>query len=372
MNKRDRLLQMQQEVFKQCTDIMERKNHDYAGAKPGADDPFRNLKMCTRLGITDTPRGILVRLSDKYARLIAFMDNDGILKVQDEKLVDTIVDSINYHVLLLGVIRDMKDDPDYQPMVDAMGTFGTTMLFDAIKQETSVGVELPAPIHVVQSIKVPSVMPLDKAKALAHARLLHGMDYGRDIDLGGGASTGAEVLELIKQTPESAATAAMRFLVTKFNTDITITKDPHVEGGMQVKVHKNSDGDRVIGDLTATGTDLDKLMVPVMQIVEGAIERNKAKQEHVPISEPMTVSEAVESQRADESKLMYISRRFMIALRDSSGHWTLSCGPTLDKLQSPDPNFTAPQIIEYTDSSMARVIDTAYADIRKRERESAE
>lgn len=81
-------------------DIMSRKNSDYANPEKSAD-PFRNFGEYGAFGI-------LVRLSDKLARLRVFIEKsqDGKeFKVTDEKWEDTLVDAINYLVLLDGYIR---------------------------------------------------------------------------------------------------------------------------------------------------------------------------------------------------------------------------------------------------------------------------
>ena len=69
-------------------DIMKRKNQDYATS----EDPFSNFHEFGSFGI-------LVRLSDKFARLKNCIQK-GDVAVKDESITDTILDSINYLVLL--------------------------------------------------------------------------------------------------------------------------------------------------------------------------------------------------------------------------------------------------------------------------------
>lgn len=81
-------------------DVMSRKNSDYANPEE-SEDPFRNFQAFGAFGI-------LVRLSDKLARLRTFIEkaqNGKEMAVKDEKWEDTIVDAINYLVLLDGFIR---------------------------------------------------------------------------------------------------------------------------------------------------------------------------------------------------------------------------------------------------------------------------
>lgn len=70
--------------------LMKKKNVDYADA----DDPYENFRQFGRLGI-------LVRMSDKLARLRNFEKN-GKFVVEDEGLRDSIIDLINYAVLYYG------------------------------------------------------------------------------------------------------------------------------------------------------------------------------------------------------------------------------------------------------------------------------
>ena len=89
-------------------DLMARKNHDYAGADGTA--PFANFERVEAMGITTTGKGFLVRMVDKLSRLSSF-EAAGKFKVEDEKLVDTVVDIINYAVLYLAQ-RVAKEDEE--------------------------------------------------------------------------------------------------------------------------------------------------------------------------------------------------------------------------------------------------------------------
>ncbi len=84
---RNRLLQGHRRLCEKAITIMQAKNHDYASD----EDPFRNFRAFERFGI-------LVRLSDKLARLQSFLEN-GKLKVADETIEDTVCDIINYAIL---------------------------------------------------------------------------------------------------------------------------------------------------------------------------------------------------------------------------------------------------------------------------------
>lgn len=93
---RKRLLDIHEELAGKAREIMTAKNHDYAHE----GDVFRNFR---RYGTF----GVLVRLSDKLARLDSFEENKE-FAVADEKLEDTIVDIINYAVIYLAMKQEGK------------------------------------------------------------------------------------------------------------------------------------------------------------------------------------------------------------------------------------------------------------------------
>jgi len=60
------------------------------------------------MGICPTEVGFLVRITDKMSRLSSFMES-GKLEVANESFEDTIVDVINYMVLLHSYLKDKKN-----------------------------------------------------------------------------------------------------------------------------------------------------------------------------------------------------------------------------------------------------------------------
>ena len=84
--------------------ITKAKNADYTG---DGDDPFANFSRVEALGITDTTRGFLVRMTDKLSRITSFAQK-GVLQVKDESVEDTLLDLANYCILLAGYIRSKK------------------------------------------------------------------------------------------------------------------------------------------------------------------------------------------------------------------------------------------------------------------------
>ena len=102
------LLELHTELCMEARKLMESKNHDYSGGKDD-NDPFLNFTRVEKLGITDTKTGFLVRMTDKMSRLITFIQT-GSFKVKDEALQDTIMDLINYSILLYAYAASHKDD----------------------------------------------------------------------------------------------------------------------------------------------------------------------------------------------------------------------------------------------------------------------
>ena len=85
--------------------INREKRHDYANKK----DVFANFRIC-ELGGIPAWKGCLVRLSDKFSRLMEFMKTEK-LKVKDEKIEDTLLDLANYALITLILYQESKDRP---------------------------------------------------------------------------------------------------------------------------------------------------------------------------------------------------------------------------------------------------------------------
>ena len=103
---RDELLRYHSEICNAARELMSLKNRDYAG-NDGLE-PFANFTRVESMGICSTEQGFMVRLTDKMSRLSSFIES-GKMNVEDESFYDTIVDVINYMVLLSAYIKD-KDD----------------------------------------------------------------------------------------------------------------------------------------------------------------------------------------------------------------------------------------------------------------------
>lgn len=76
--------------------ITQAKNADYSGDTYA----FQNFDMVEKLGICSAETGILVRMTDKLARIITLIDSKDGGKVKDEKITDTLTDLANYARIL--------------------------------------------------------------------------------------------------------------------------------------------------------------------------------------------------------------------------------------------------------------------------------
>lgn len=104
---RSRLLAMHRELCEEARGLSERKNHDYSGGKDDTH-PFLNFTRCESMGICKTEAGILVRMTDKMSRLSTFVTT-GEFKVKDEALRDTVLDIINYSIILYAYTQSQKN-----------------------------------------------------------------------------------------------------------------------------------------------------------------------------------------------------------------------------------------------------------------------
>lgn len=96
--------QFHEDCCKKMITITRAKNADYTGM---GDDPFANFDRVQVMGVTDTVRGFLVRMLDKFSRITSFAQK-GILEVKDESVEDTLLDLANYCLLLAGYIHSSR------------------------------------------------------------------------------------------------------------------------------------------------------------------------------------------------------------------------------------------------------------------------
>ncbi len=100
------------EIVKRCKDLTMRKNKDYGKE----DDPLWNLRMCENGGI-DAWKGVIIRLSDKFCRVLGFMKSEE-FTVKDEGIMDTLQDIVNYSVFCIFLYEEKKRMGHYKQSND--------------------------------------------------------------------------------------------------------------------------------------------------------------------------------------------------------------------------------------------------------------
>lgn len=90
-------------TYRECVAIVKNKNQDYARE----DDPWRNFRFSRLVGVS-VKKAILVRITDKIARINNIIDKDGEHAVKDETVQDTCLDCINYLAILLAYLDNEK------------------------------------------------------------------------------------------------------------------------------------------------------------------------------------------------------------------------------------------------------------------------
>ncbi len=93
---REKLFKLQEDTCKEALALMRKKNADYATS----DDPLYNFR---RFG----PIIILARMDDKICRLQQILKKSEIA-VENESVLDTLLDVINYAVLYRSMLSEQK------------------------------------------------------------------------------------------------------------------------------------------------------------------------------------------------------------------------------------------------------------------------
>lgn len=96
------LFNLHSDTTNAALEIIKKKNADY-----GADeDALRNFRLVQQIGVP-MEIGILTRLADKFARLGKIITT-GKQAVMDESIDDTILDAINYLIILRAALSEAK------------------------------------------------------------------------------------------------------------------------------------------------------------------------------------------------------------------------------------------------------------------------
>lgn len=103
-------------LFKECLEIMKKKNTDYATDS----DPFSNFRNSQVVGVS-IEKGILVRIMDKISRISNVLDKGGVTAV-DENIESTILDAINYFGIILAYIKTSKKEQEYAKGMEKRGS----------------------------------------------------------------------------------------------------------------------------------------------------------------------------------------------------------------------------------------------------------
>lgn len=93
--------------------ISRAKNNDYSAPDARQGDPyavFANFMQAERLNICTVEQGFMVRISDKLSRLSNLISKTHTQTVKDESIEDTILDTINYLLLLAGYLKTKREE----------------------------------------------------------------------------------------------------------------------------------------------------------------------------------------------------------------------------------------------------------------------
>lgn len=120
------VLKFRQDMFDQSVELIRKKGHDYNRQQQDSGDTLFNLRVCELLGIVPTTEtGILVRLSDKFMRLISLM-SPGVQPANvHESVRDTVRDIHNYVDYALQIFEQPQEPVPYQEVPHEDG-FGVT------------------------------------------------------------------------------------------------------------------------------------------------------------------------------------------------------------------------------------------------------
>lgn len=98
-------------VCKKMLATTQAKNADYAGSNDAFKN-FRAIEIFTngRISVED---GIIVRLTDKFTRIINLLTQEA--KVKDEAITDTLIDMAVYSIILKIYIEQKNDNRRNNP-----------------------------------------------------------------------------------------------------------------------------------------------------------------------------------------------------------------------------------------------------------------
>lgn len=98
---RQDLVELHTQLCERGRELLKKKNQDYAGATQ--TNCFGNLQDSTIFSV-QPEIGVLILCNDKFKRIASLIET-GALQVSDESAQDSIIDVINYMVLLAGLLK---------------------------------------------------------------------------------------------------------------------------------------------------------------------------------------------------------------------------------------------------------------------------
>ncbi len=101
---RSQFFEFAQDFFHKAMELLQSKNDDYSQE----DNPFSNFELIAKMIGISTKKAIFSRMADKFARLRECLDKGTTVK--DETLGDTLLDLVNYSVLLAGYLKKNLDN----------------------------------------------------------------------------------------------------------------------------------------------------------------------------------------------------------------------------------------------------------------------
>lgn len=99
----NKFLEAIRSYYDEALELLQRKNADYATEQ----DPFKNFRNAELVNVS-VEKAILVRISDKMARISNILDKNGEREVKDETLKDSLIDVCNYAAILIAYLEDKK------------------------------------------------------------------------------------------------------------------------------------------------------------------------------------------------------------------------------------------------------------------------
>ncbi len=102
----NRFLEETRSILDRCMVILSKKNHDYSEVT----DAFANFKSSAELAGITPAQSLLTLLGMKMARLSQLIGNGK--QPMNEKIEDSLIDVINYTLLLRGVLQEQSTKND--------------------------------------------------------------------------------------------------------------------------------------------------------------------------------------------------------------------------------------------------------------------